>query len=160
MNNPYVKYYVVQAGTGASVYRGVRFQRGHGFFGRLIKGAALPILKYLSRAFLSTGIDVAKDALGGENVKESAKRRFKETGKRVANEGLEKAQSLLQKGSGKKKKRASKTSPKKSKKRKPTSKRTKPRKPRKRANIRQTKTVKRKGRKAQRKSSTKLAFLM
>ena len=77
MNNPYIQHYVNQAGTGIAGYEGVRYQRGHNFFGRAIK-FLFPVLKFLGRHALSTGINVASDVLENEKpFKESVKQRLK-----------------------------------------------------------------------------------
>ena len=100
MINPYSEYYVEQAGSGLPGFAGVKYQRGHGFFGRLFSGAILPILKYLGKRALGTGLDVASDALEGQNVKEAALRRMKETGSDVARDAIARGRSYLQSGSG------------------------------------------------------------
>jgi len=77
MNNPYIQHYVNQAGTGIVGYEGVRYQRGHNFFGRAIK-FLFPVLKFLGKHALSTGINVASDVLENEKpFKESVKERLK-----------------------------------------------------------------------------------
>ena len=38
MINPYIQIYNNQVGSGLAAYQGVRYQRGHGFFGRLFGG--------------------------------------------------------------------------------------------------------------------------
>jgi len=46
-SNPYINYYVNQAGSGIGGFQGVRFQRGQGWFGNLFKNAILPLLNIL-----------------------------------------------------------------------------------------------------------------
>lgn len=41
MNN-LEEFYINQAGSGITGFSGVRYQRGSGFFGRLMKGAIMP----------------------------------------------------------------------------------------------------------------------
>ena len=90
------QYYINQAGYGQLFYRGVRYQRGHGFFGRLISGTVLPLLRYLGKKALGTATHVATDYLSGENIKKSIKRRGKETASNV----LEDLSNKIQKGEG------------------------------------------------------------
>ncbi|RWR98766.1 uncharacterized protein B4U79_09553, partial [Dinothrombium tinctorium] len=95
--NPYTHYYVNQAGNGISGFQGQRFQRGHGFFGRIFSGAILPALKFLGKHALSAGINVAQDSLHGAKFKDSFKNRFREAGINAADEALEKAKVYSQK---------------------------------------------------------------
>src|SRR5688572_16510259 len=103
MTNPYAAHYENQAGNGISEFSGMDFQRGYGWasigniFGKLYRSLVVPAAKYLGKKVLSTGVDVGKDALAGENVKESAKKRF--------NEMLDNIKE--QKGAGRRKKRKS-----------------------------------------------------
>jgi hypothetical protein len=113
-SNRFVEYYINQAGTGIAGYSGVRYQKGHGFFGRLLSGAVFPILKYLGKKALNTGINIGSDILQGENFKTSMKKRLKTTGFDIAEDALEKVKNYKQKGSG----RRQKSSKKKSSKRK------------------------------------------
>jgi hypothetical protein len=83
------KYYSDQVGGNLPVYAG-RHQAGHGLFRSLISGAAplmkniaKPLFKKLGRTLLSKGkkrakravFGIARDVLGGGNVKKAAKRR-------------------------------------------------------------------------------------
>lgn len=68
------------------VYTGTRNQRGYGL-GSMISGlfsSALPILKKgavsLGKRVLKTGLEIASDAAKGENLGQSAKRRFTQSG--------------------------------------------------------------------------------
>ena len=110
--NPYASYYVNQAGSGLSGFSGVRYQRGHGFFGRLFSGVGSfvkDLLPAIGKRALPSGIALAQDILSGENVLKSAKSRLIEAGKNVADETLEKIKSRVQSGSGyRKRKRISK----------------------------------------------------
>ena len=101
MSNTYINYYLNQAGSGLSAFEGVRYQRGNGFFGRLLSGAILPALRFLGRKALSTGVEVGMDALDGNNIKESIKRRSKKAAKDVASTALNRAQRYVQTGRGK-----------------------------------------------------------
>lgn len=57
-----MRYYAHQAGTGVATYSGVRYQRGNGFFGRLMKGGILRLLRYLGERGLETAATVATEA--------------------------------------------------------------------------------------------------
>ena len=106
MKNPYVNYYVNQAGTGNVSFSGVRYQRGNGFLGRWFGKALtklLPVLKYVGKQGLKTAINVGSDVLAGETLKESGSKRIKETAKEVLEDGVKKIESL-QSGSGKRSK--------------------------------------------------------
>lgn len=102
------KYYVQQAETaqsGLPVFRGVQFQRGYGignFFRRfiswaipLLKQNALPIAQNIGKEVVENVAAIAKDAIEGKDIKESAKEKFKTSLEKIAN----------QKGKGTKKKR-------------------------------------------------------
>jgi hypothetical protein len=99
---PFDEYYINQAGTGIAGFAGVRYQKGHGFFGRLLSQAILPILKYLGKKAVNTGVNIGTDILQGENFKDSIKKRMKSTGFDIAEEALEKVKK--QRGSGRKRK--------------------------------------------------------
>lgn len=109
MNKYYVDYYKQQAGTGLAGFQGVRYQKGNGFFGRLLTGAVYPLLRYLGKQALTTGVNIAGDVLENKmNWKDSAKSRLKETGEYIAKDALSKARSRLQGGSGKRRRRRKK----------------------------------------------------
>ena len=83
----YEQYYVDQAkqkGGNLPAFHGARFQRGYGL-GSIFKGLfrwAMPHLqqgaKMLGKKSLQTGVQVAQDVLGGENVKTATKKRAKQ----------------------------------------------------------------------------------
>lgn len=99
--NPYIRYYQDQVGSGLVGFEGVKYQKGHGFFGRLISSFAKPLLSYFGKKALSTGRDIASDLLEGKNIKESVKTRAKETLKKVGEDSLEYGKrKLSQVGSG------------------------------------------------------------
>lgn len=100
MSNTYINYYLNQAGSGLSAFEGVRYQRGNGFFGRVLSGAILPALRFLGRKALSTGVDVGMDVLDGNNIKESIKKRSKKAAKDVASTASTRAQRYVQTGRG------------------------------------------------------------
>jgi hypothetical protein len=100
-------YYAEQAGSGMGGFAGVRYQKGDGFFGRLVSGTILPIVKkvlpYLGKRALNTGFNILGDVAEGEKLKSSVKRRLRETGERVGADAMAKVRDIT--GSGKKRKR-------------------------------------------------------
>lgn len=81
------EYYRRQAGTGIAVYPGIRYQRGHGFFGRFFHGNLLPALQTLGHQVLSTGVNVANDIVNNNaNPLESLKTHGKSAAKKLAND--------------------------------------------------------------------------
>ena len=103
--NSFENYYVNQAGSGIAGFSGVKYQRGHGFFGKIFSGAVLPILKYLGKKALNTGVGIGSDIIQGENLKQSMKKRIKKTGFDIADDAYNKLQNYKQKGSGKRRRR-------------------------------------------------------
>ena len=71
------------------VFRALKYQKGYGLGGvfkrlfkwimPIIKEKAVPILKTVGKSVLKGTSNIAKDALDGRNVKESANDRFEET---------------------------------------------------------------------------------
>jgi len=107
-------YYVNQSGTGLSGFEGLRYhQVGGSFFGRLFKGAILPLLKYVGKSAVRTGVNVADDILQGKNYKEAIKGNLKETARTMTADAKKRLQKS-QKGEGKRRRRK-KTTPTKSK---------------------------------------------
>src|SRR5437879_3702031 len=100
-------YYINQAGSGIGGFSGARYQKGDGFFGRLISGSVLPIIRkvlpYLGKTALNTGLDVLSDVSQGEKFGASAKKRMREAGDRLIDKSMEKVKQLT--GSGKKRRR-------------------------------------------------------
>jgi hypothetical protein len=108
MCNPFIEYYKDQAGSGITGFQGVRYQRGHGFFGRLLSKAIYPLLRFLGKQAFSTGVDIASDVIEKKKPwKQSARDRFKETGQQVAQAGLDRARLFQQTGKGRKRRRRS-----------------------------------------------------
>lgn len=103
--NPYLNYYSnqVQYGGALTGFSGVRVQRGHGWFSRMISGIGSfvkDLLPSIGQRALPSAINLAQDVIAGENVGLSAKRRLKEAGRNIADETLDKLKSRLQSGSG------------------------------------------------------------
>jgi len=112
--NPYIDYYKQQAGSGLVGFEGARYQKGHGFFGRLISSFAKPLLGYLGKKALGVGKDLAGDILQGKNLRESGKRRLKQGLKAVGQDALSYGKRKLdQVGTGVKRRRIVKKQPKK-----------------------------------------------
>lgn len=112
-------------------FAGQRYQKGDGFFGRLISGTVLPIIKkvlpYLGKTAFNTGIDILGDVSQGQKFKESAKRRLRETGDRVTEKAMSKVREITGSGRkrGRKRKAPSKRAPIKQRKTKSRKKSTK-----------------------------------
>ncbi len=123
--NPYISYYINQAGSGISGYDGTRFQRGNGFFGSIFKNAILPVLKYLGKKAAATGAQVATDTLSGDNIFNSIKSRGKRTFQDIAEDAGNRAIQFAQTGKGKKRRRKANSKRKLSKKKKTTKRRAK-----------------------------------
>ena len=105
MSNPYLDYYTQQAGTGLTGFQGYRYQRGHGFFGRLISKAVFPLLKFLGKRALSTGADIATDVLVNKrNIADAAKERLENEGRELASAGIQRAKKFVLEGKGRKRK--------------------------------------------------------
>lgn len=103
----YDDYYLNQAGGKLPVFQGTKYQRGHGFFGRLFK-YFLPVVKSalptVGKHALSTGLSIGKDLIEGETFANSTNKRLKETGSNLINEISEKF-GFKQKGSGRKRRK-------------------------------------------------------
>jgi hypothetical protein len=114
--NQYINYYVNQAGSGISGFEGIRYQRGHGIFGKFFTESLLPLLKYLGVKAWDTGVGIANDAFKGQNIVGSAKKRLKRTAMEIADDGYAKVKKFAQSGSGKRRRRTKpKTKPTKKK---------------------------------------------
>ena len=103
MTNPYLSYYNNQVGSGLAGFQGVRFQRGHGFFGRIFSGIGnfvKQLAPSLIKRTLPSAIGLAQDVMEGENFGQSTKKRLIEAGKNAADETLEQLKTRIQKGSG------------------------------------------------------------
>ena len=106
MHNPYIDYYKQQAGTGIAVYQGSRYQRGHGFFGRLLSKAVYPLLRFFGKQAVGTAANIASDVIIDKmNIKDSANKRLSETGENIVRQGVKKAKSFVQEGEGRKRRK-------------------------------------------------------
>lgn len=105
-------YYKDQAGSGLGGYSGARYQKGHGWFGRIVSGGLVPILRrvlpYLGKRALETGVGLANDVMEGENFKSSARKRFKAAGKRLEGDALARVRQMTG-GGVRRRKKARKT---------------------------------------------------
>lgn len=85
----YAKYYTASqyGGNVLPAFGGVKRQRGHGWFGSLVR-MGMPLLKTIGRAvaptFLRAGKNVFKDAMAGRNIKTSLKNRSMGAAKKIA----------------------------------------------------------------------------
>jgi hypothetical protein len=93
--DPYVSYYRIP-------------QRGNGFFGRLLKGSILPIIRSVLPYFKDKAIEgvegILSDVKEGVSLKEAGKRQLKRSAAKVLDDVLTK-----QKGSGVRKHKRRKT---------------------------------------------------
>lgn len=84
-----------QYGAGSiPIFTGTKTQVGYGLggmFGNLLK-AALPVIKKgaisLGKTALKTGLNIAKDKIGGKNIKKAISDNLKEAGKDVLSNSL------------------------------------------------------------------------
>ena len=88
----YEQYYSSQAGNGIDYYSGRNYMprqygNGIGNFLRPLGRMLTPLLKKgaksVGRNLLNTGVDIVKDLIDGQSLKESAGARFKETGRNM-----------------------------------------------------------------------------
>lgn len=91
-----IRYYS-QQGYGNNVYASnYPIQRGFGLFSNLGR-FVIPLLKqagvYLGKNLLSTGQNVLQDVSEGKNIADSARIRFRESGKKIKDDVLQRIQS-------------------------------------------------------------------
>jgi len=98
----YIEFHKKQIGQGLdiSVYRGVPYQRGYGFFSNFANRYALPFLKYIGKQAFSAGKDIITDVAEGSTIKSAAKKAMK---KRAASALRDVSDKIEQSGSGKRK---------------------------------------------------------
>lgn len=91
-------YYLAQAGSGLGGFSGHRYQKGDGFFGRLIAGTVLPLIKkalpFLGKAALNTGVDIVRDVAEGQKFKESLKKRVRKAGDHISERAMKKVKEI------------------------------------------------------------------
>jgi hypothetical protein len=100
----YTDYYVNQAGNGLPGFSGPRFQKGYGFFS-MLKRWGVPLLKYIGKSALQTGVNIGSDILDGKQVRESAKKQLVSTGRSMASDAVARARKYVQTGTGKKRRK-------------------------------------------------------
>jgi len=93
--NSFQTYYSNQAGNGIAGFSGVRYQKGYGFFGRLLNSAVIPFIKFLGKNALSAGMNVANDLMetndfSMKNIKDVGKQRLGEQAKTMVKDGANK----------------------------------------------------------------------
>ena len=99
----YLNHYKIQDGGGIPVFHGVRYQRGMGWFSRLIGGIGnfiKGIAPSIAKKALPSAVGLAQDIIDGQNVGSSAVTRLKQAGKDVTEETLEQIKKKLQEGQG------------------------------------------------------------
>ena len=99
------RYYQSQAGSGLSnirIYKGFPYQRGYGI-GTVMKRFGIPLLEFLGKHLLSTGMSIGSDILAKKNIRDSVRQRLKDGSKSAVKDGLSKLSTLVdQAGSGRK----------------------------------------------------------
>ena len=86
---------------------GRRYQHGNGFFGNMLRNAIFPLLKYLGAKGVKTAIAIGKEAVEKpvKSLRDIAKRKLKESGLEVMDEGVSRYRKYVQGGSGMKRRR-------------------------------------------------------
>lgn len=80
-----------QKGGALDGFTGQDWPSGGGFsFGRFLWKHARPLLGYLARQTLQTGVNLGQDVLEGADLKEAAKSRLQESGKMIALDAIKK----------------------------------------------------------------------
>ena len=103
MDKQLIHYYSQKVGTGLVGFQGIKYQRVHGFFGRLLSKAVFAVLRFLGKHALSTGANIASDViLDKKNWKDAAKERLEETGIDIAKTGIDRAKKYVHEGKGRK----------------------------------------------------------
>lgn len=120
-------YYVDQSGSG--VYQGPLWQEGGairgfagrdyqygtglGSFGRTLYRWAKPILQYLGREGLKTGVNIGSDVVAGTDIKQSVSNRARETGSKIVGDAATAIQKKLRgKGMARRRRRGVRRRPK------------------------------------------------
>lgn len=97
----YKNFYGQTGGSMVPIFHGTKYQRGHGLgsiFSGLFK-AAVPMLKkgavQLGKTALKTGVNIAKDALGGESIKSAFSKNVKSAGRDILNKSFNSIGNLI-----------------------------------------------------------------
>lgn len=100
--NQYESYYLNQAGSGIATYTGLRYQKGNGFFGRIMKGFALPLLKYFGKQGLSAAGNLVSEYRSNPNksIKDLLKDQAKTSLSDITQDGAERVKKFIQTGKG------------------------------------------------------------
>ena len=105
MDNPYIDYYMNQAGTGIASYAGHRYQAGNGIFGKIFKKLK-PALKYVANKGWEAFNGVGNDVLSGNTIKEAGTKQLLRTADSILADVKTKINNAKQqKGMGRKRKR-------------------------------------------------------
>jgi len=118
-----MRYVIKRSRThvGHGVFVGRRYQQGHGFFSKIVKGAVFPLLKYLGKQGLRTAFAIGEDAARNPNrtLKQIAKRQLLKTALGTAEDGVALLKEHNLEGSGVKRKSIKETPKRKFRKRYP-----------------------------------------
>lgn len=91
--------------TGSGVFVGNRYQKGNGFFGRVIKNAIFPLLKYIGKQGIKTAVAIGGEAVKDpNNFKEIARKKLKEVGMEAIDDSADRIKKFVQTGKGIKRK--------------------------------------------------------
>ena len=110
MENPYIEYYMKQAGSGITGYAGTKYHNGSGFFGKILKNLK-PALKYIGRQGWDVLKTIGSDVMSGTSLSEAGRRSLLKTAANVvsdANTKLNEFKKRTQSGSGVRKRKAKK----------------------------------------------------
>lgn len=113
MSNPYVDFYVEQAGTGLSHFTGTRFQRGRGVgaqIGSFLRTMVWPGLKklggYLKKKAVVTGGNIALDVLTGKPPADIIEKHGKDVLHQIVDDSVNKIKEKMnQRGTGRRRRR-------------------------------------------------------
>ena len=110
MENPYIDYYMKQAGSGITGYAGTRYHVGNGFFGKILKNLK-PALKYIGRQGWDALKTIGSDVMSGTSLSEAGRRSLLKTAQNVVSDAstkLDEFKKRTQRGSGVKKRKVKK----------------------------------------------------
>lgn len=96
-----------QYGSSIRGFSGPEYQRGGKWnMGRFIWRHAKPLLSYLGKRALSTGVDITRDIAGGRDPLQATKEHLISTGKDMAVDGLDRLKERIQTGKGRRRKKS------------------------------------------------------